>query len=238
MNKLYYIVCDDKDNNVFEGRYQGRTRGEALKFRKQSLGRKSLNGLVFTITEIPVPLIREIVAEILAGGSVPVSPAPNIVPIRQPEPESPVGRFDAFADAAEATVTPAEAEPADEPAPAPAPTKKSKPSRMLDPRSAIPATAMTSGRRHGRSGTNAAASSRPPRSSGFHPTRSRPAPAAKAGTINRCRHEPTRMDSKTRRWCHHLPPQRPDRLHGGPCQPLRHHHLDSARHCDAGRLEA
>jgi hypothetical protein len=68
MNKLYWIVCDDKETNVFEGRYQGRTRGEALKFLKQSIGRKTLNGLVFTITEIPVPLIREIVAEILAGG--------------------------------------------------------------------------------------------------------------------------------------------------------------------------
>ena len=126
MNKLYYIVCDDKDTNVFEGRYQGRTRGEALKFLKQSLGRKSLNGLVFTITEIPVPLIREIVAEILAGGGVPATPTPNIVPLRQPEAEQPVGRFDAFADAAEATVTPAEPEPADEPVTAPAPAKKSK----------------------------------------------------------------------------------------------------------------
>jgi hypothetical protein len=29
MNKFYWIVCDDKDTNVFEGRYQGRTRGEA-----------------------------------------------------------------------------------------------------------------------------------------------------------------------------------------------------------------
>jgi len=103
MNKLYWIVCDDKNTNVFEGRYQGRTRGEALKFLKQSLGRKSLNGLVFTITEIPVPLIREIVAEMLAGG---VTPAANIVPITRPEPEPTVTRFDAFADAAEAEVTP------------------------------------------------------------------------------------------------------------------------------------
>jgi hypothetical protein len=125
MNKLYWIVCDDKDNNVFEGRYQGRTRGEALKFLKQSIGRKSLNGLVFTITEIPVPLIREIVAEILASGNTVAAqaPAPNIVPLRQPAPAPPAGRFDAFAD------TP-EAEPADDPAPAPnpapAPAKKSK----------------------------------------------------------------------------------------------------------------
>jgi hypothetical protein len=112
MNKLYYIVCDDKETNVFEGRFQGRTRGEALKFLKQSLGRKTLNGLVFTITEIPVPLIREIVAEILAGGDGSnVTPAANIVPLTRPEPEASPGRYDAFADAAEPEPTPAEVTP-------------------------------------------------------------------------------------------------------------------------------
>jgi hypothetical protein len=85
MNKLYWIVCDDKDTNVFEGRFQGRTRGEALKFLKQSLGRKSLCGLVFTITEIPVPLIREIVGEIL-GGELP-APAPE-----EAEPATPLAK--------------------------------------------------------------------------------------------------------------------------------------------------
>jgi hypothetical protein len=109
MNKLYWIVCDDKDNNVFEGRYQGRTRGEALKFLKQTIGRKTLNGLVFTITEIPVPLIREIVAEILAGSDG--SNAVNIVPLTRPEPEAGPGRYDAFADAAQDEPTPAEATP-------------------------------------------------------------------------------------------------------------------------------
>jgi hypothetical protein len=111
MNKLYYIVCDDKETNVFEGRYQGRTRGEALKFLKQSLGRKTLSGLVFTITEIPVPLIREIVAEILAGGDGNVTPAANVVPLTRPEPEASPGRYDAFSDAAEPEPTPAEATP-------------------------------------------------------------------------------------------------------------------------------
>ena len=110
MNKLYWIVCDDKETNVFEGRYQGRTRGEALKFLKQSIGRKTLNGLVFTITEIPVPLIREIVAEILAEGNN-ATPAANIVPLTRPEPEAGPGRYDAFADAAEPEPTPAEATP-------------------------------------------------------------------------------------------------------------------------------
>ena len=110
MNKLYWIVCDDKETNVFEGRYQGRTRGEALKFLKQSIGRKTLNGLVFTITEIPVPLIREIVAEILAEGSN-ATPAANIVPLTRPDPEASPGRYDAFADAAEPEPTPAETTP-------------------------------------------------------------------------------------------------------------------------------
>jgi hypothetical protein len=112
MNKLYWIVCDDKETNVFEGRYQGRTRGEALKFLKQSIGRKTLNGLVFTITEIPVPLIREIVAEILAGGDGSnVAPAANVVPLPRPATEASPGRYDAFADAAEPEPKPAEATP-------------------------------------------------------------------------------------------------------------------------------
>jgi len=101
MDKLYWIACDDKDTNVFEGRYQGRTRGEALKFLKETIGRKSLNGLVFTITEIPVPLIREIVAEILATG--------NVVPLTGSESDPRVEHHAPPADAAEAKVTPSEA---------------------------------------------------------------------------------------------------------------------------------
>ena len=125
MNKLYWIVCDDKDHNVFEGRYQGRTRGEALKFLKQTIGRKTLNGLVFTITEIPVPLIREIVAEILAGGTetTVTEPAANVVPLTRPEPEASPGRYDAFADAAEPEPTPAEATPPE--------AKASKPAKKV-----------------------------------------------------------------------------------------------------------
>ncbi|MEX0324047.1 MAG: hypothetical protein AB3N63_17950 [Puniceicoccaceae bacterium] len=65
MDKLYYIVCEEGDRTVFEGRFLGRTRGAALKHMKEQLGRSNLIGLVFSITEIPVLLIREIVNEIL-----------------------------------------------------------------------------------------------------------------------------------------------------------------------------
>jgi len=76
MNKLYWIVCEEQNATLFEGRHQARTRGEALKFLKQTIGRKSLCGLVFTITEIPVPLIREIIAEILGGKLIPETSPP------------------------------------------------------------------------------------------------------------------------------------------------------------------
>jgi hypothetical protein len=106
MNKLYWIVCEDKEATLFEGRYQGRTRGAALKFLKENLGRKSLNGLVFTITEIPVPLIREIVAEILAGEEG--TSGADVVPLKDPEPTPPAGHHDASAESAEPDSPPAE----------------------------------------------------------------------------------------------------------------------------------
>ena len=88
MNKLYWIVCENMDATLFEGRFQGRTRGAAIKFLKTALGRSSLKGLVFTISEIPVHLIREIVAEML---SIPfdnigagVLPAVSVKPINAP----------------------------------------------------------------------------------------------------------------------------------------------------------
>ena len=87
MDKLYYLVCEDKETTLFEGRYQGRTRGAALKFLKHSLGRNSLNGLVFTITEIPVPLIREVVAEIMASHSFNAPPPEVSAQQLAPEPK-------------------------------------------------------------------------------------------------------------------------------------------------------
>lgn len=104
MNKLYWIVCEEAEQTLYEGRYLGRTRGAAMKHLKEQLGRSSLSGLVFSITEIPVPLIKEIVREILAGTGLeitegrlpieethPVGTGPNLS-----EPEQEPERFDAF----------------------------------------------------------------------------------------------------------------------------------------------
>ena len=97
MDKLYYIVCEEKGSTLFEGKFQGRTRGAAIKFLKAQIGRQSLAGVVFTITEIPVPIIREIVEAIMRGEAVaaPTAASPA-APVPQPEPEAKVVRFDAF----------------------------------------------------------------------------------------------------------------------------------------------
>jgi len=93
MDKLYYIVCEEKGATLFEGRFQGRTRGGAINFLKDQIGRPGLNGTVFTITEIPVPLIREIVEAIMKGEPVAIGAAATATP----EPAEPKAeRFDAF----------------------------------------------------------------------------------------------------------------------------------------------
>lgn len=91
MDKLYWIVCEEGDTTLFEGRFLGRTRGAAMKHLKEQLGRASLTGLVFSITEIPVPLIREIVAEILGQ-----STGESVPEIRPDIPTPPAERYDAF----------------------------------------------------------------------------------------------------------------------------------------------
>jgi len=94
MDKLYYIVCEEKGETLFEGRFQGRTRGAAIKFLKEQISRPGLNGTVFTITEIPVPLIREIVVAIMKGEE-PAAHTSTATTTTAPKPEK-VVRFDAF----------------------------------------------------------------------------------------------------------------------------------------------
>jgi hypothetical protein len=92
MDKLYYIVCEEKGETLFEGRFQGRTRGAAIRFLKEQIGRPGLNGTVFTITEIPVPLIREIVEAVMKGQPLPTGAM--VITAKPAEPK--VERFDAY----------------------------------------------------------------------------------------------------------------------------------------------
>ena len=79
MNRTYKLIASRGAEIVFDGRIDATTPREARTQLKERLGLKSLSGIVYSITEIPVDLIREIVdariAE-LAGGAPLQAPVP------------------------------------------------------------------------------------------------------------------------------------------------------------------
>ena len=117
MKRTYKLIASRGHEIVFDDRLQANSPRDARREMKKLLGLDSLSGIVYSITEIPVDLIRQIVdarvAE-LAGGAPMQSPVPpdvealvmeRLQPIlrrlaaleRTPdEPERPV-RFDPLA---------------------------------------------------------------------------------------------------------------------------------------------
>jgi hypothetical protein len=71
MKRTYKLIASRGTEIVFDDRLQADTPRDARKELKRLLGLQSLSGIVYSITEIPVDLIREIVdariAEIAGG---------------------------------------------------------------------------------------------------------------------------------------------------------------------------
>jgi len=126
MKRTYKLIASRGNEIVFDDRIQADTPRNARRELKNLLGLKSLSGIVYSITEIPVDLIREIVdarvAE-LAGGAPLQTPVPadvealvmeRLKPIlsrlarleQAPEESAPVPRFDPLADLPESAAEP------------------------------------------------------------------------------------------------------------------------------------
>jgi hypothetical protein len=79
MKRTYKMIASRGTEIVFDDRLQADSPRDARKELKKILGLQSLSGVVYSITEIPVDLIREIVdariAE-LAGGAPLQTPVP------------------------------------------------------------------------------------------------------------------------------------------------------------------
>ena len=126
MKRTYKLIASRGNEIVFDDRIQSDTPRNARNELKKMLGLKSLSGIVYSITEIPVDLIREIVdariAE-LAGGAPLQTPVPadvealvmeRLKPIlrrlatleQTPEEAAPVPRFDPLADLPALTTEP------------------------------------------------------------------------------------------------------------------------------------
>ena len=79
MKRTYKLIASRGHDIVFDDRLQADSPRDARREMKRLLGLESLSGIVYSITEIPVDLIREIVdarvAE-LAGGAPLQTPVP------------------------------------------------------------------------------------------------------------------------------------------------------------------
>jgi hypothetical protein len=79
MKRTYKLIASRGTDIVFDDRLQADSPRDARREMKKLLGLESLSGIVYSITEIPVDLIREIVdtriAE-LAGGAPIQTPVP------------------------------------------------------------------------------------------------------------------------------------------------------------------
>ena len=136
MNRTYKLIASRGNEIVFDGRIEAESPRAARRRMKELLGLQSLSGIVYTITELPVDLIREIVdarvAEIIGGAAV-STPAPadlaasvaaHLAPIlrrlealeQRPGAPAPSVRFDPLA-----SLPPVQTEAQPEPVPEPPP---------------------------------------------------------------------------------------------------------------------
>jgi hypothetical protein len=78
MNRTYKVIASNGNEIVFDDRLEATTPRNARRELKKKLGVESLSGIVYSITEIPVELIRQIVdariAEIVGGAPLNVAP--------------------------------------------------------------------------------------------------------------------------------------------------------------------
>ena len=67
---VFKIIASKGGKVVFDERVEAHTPREARRKMKERLGLESLSGMVYAITEIPIELIRQIVAEQMANAVV------------------------------------------------------------------------------------------------------------------------------------------------------------------------
>ncbi len=126
MKRTYKLIASRGNEIVFDGRIQSATPRDARRELKKMLGLQSLSGIVYSITEIPVDLIREIVdarvAELAGGAPLQIPIPTDIEPLvmerlqpilrhlttltQSPEESTSTPRFDQLADLPEPATEP------------------------------------------------------------------------------------------------------------------------------------
>jgi hypothetical protein len=127
MKRTYKLIASRGNEIVFDDRIQADTPRNARNELKKLLGLASLSGIVYSITEIPVDLIREIVdariAELADGAPIKTSLPPELEELvmerlkpilsrlvrldKMPEePAAPSSQFDPLVDLPDSTTEP------------------------------------------------------------------------------------------------------------------------------------
>lgn len=82
MNRTYKLIASRGTEIVFDGRIEAAGPRDARRRMKELLGLQSLSGIVYSITEVPVDLIRQIVdariAEVMGGAQVQLPASPDL----------------------------------------------------------------------------------------------------------------------------------------------------------------
>ena len=70
-NNFYHIFCTAGERVIYEGRFQCPSKKAAITLLREKVGRRNLSGLTYSITEIPVDIIKEVVDSIINKKPIP-----------------------------------------------------------------------------------------------------------------------------------------------------------------------
>ena len=138
MNRTYKLIASRGTEIIFDGRIDAESPRDARRRMKELLGLQSLSGIVYTVTELPVDLIRQLVdariAEVMGGAEVQLPASADIAAAVAAQLEPILRRLEALERTGPAPAVPARFDPlatlpppAPEPAPEPEPEDDSTP---------------------------------------------------------------------------------------------------------------
>ena len=126
MNRTYKLIASRGSEIIFDGRIDAESPRDARRRMKELLGLQSLSGIVYTVTELPVDLIRQLVdariAEVMGGAEVQLPASADIASAVAAQLEPILRRLEALERTGPAPAVPARFDPlATLPPPAPVP---------------------------------------------------------------------------------------------------------------------
>ena len=138
MNRTYKLIASRGSEIIFDGRIDAESPRDARRRMKELLGLQSLSGIVYTVTELPVDLIRQLVdariAEVMGGAEVQLPASADIAYAVAAQLEPILRRLEALERTGPAPSVPARFDPlATLPPPAPEPAPEEEPQPQPEP---------------------------------------------------------------------------------------------------------